>query len=129
MPNWRETKRELIDPLYKLQADGGILFLTRFFRMFSYGALSVVLYLYLRELDFSEIEIGILFTGTLLGDLLITFLLTTMADDFGRQKTLIVGGLLKLFAGICFSFFTSFAPLLIAGIVGVVTPTGLSVPL
>lgn len=71
--------------------------------MFSYGSLSVVLFLYLAEMGFKEFEIGKLLTYILLGDLAITMWLTTSADRFGRKKTLVIGALLKLFTGVVFA--------------------------
>ena len=45
--------------------DVGLLFATRIIRMFAYGALSVVLALYLAEIGLDEKRIGLLFTLTL----------------------------------------------------------------
>ena len=57
----------------------------------SLGLISVVLVNYLKFEGHDEIRIGALFTMTLLGDLVMTFILTTHADSFGRRKTLIIG--------------------------------------
>ena len=68
-----------------LTRDGVLLFLTRFVRMFSYGALSVVLVFYLTGLGFSESQTGMLLTLTLLGDTVVSLFLTTQADRIGRR--------------------------------------------
>ena len=47
--------------------DVGLLFATRIIRMFAYGALSVVLALYLAEIGLDTERIGLLFTLTLVG--------------------------------------------------------------
>ena len=107
-----------------LTRDGVLLFGTRFIRLFSYGFLSVGLLLYLTSLGYSQLQIGALFTGTLVGDLLITFYLTTTADSWGRKNTLIVGALLKIFAGVIFALTDNFLLLLAAGTLGVISPTG-----
>ena len=107
-----------------LNRDGVILFTTRFIRLYSYGFLSVGLLLYLTSLSYSQMQIGALFTGTLIGDLLVTFYLTTTADAWGRKQVLIIGALLKVFAGVVFATSSSFLLLLAAGIVGVISPTG-----
>ena len=107
-----------------LTRDGYVLFATRFVRLFSYGFLSVGLLLYLTSLGYSQMQIGALFTGTLVGDLLITFYLTTTADSWGRKNTLIVGAILKIFAGVVFSLTDNFFLLLLAGTLGVISPTG-----
>ena len=79
-----------------------LLFSTRIIRLFCYGFLSVVLALYLAEAGFTEGQIGLLFTLTLVGDALISLWLTTSADRFGRKRTLILGALLMAGAGLAF---------------------------
>lgn len=107
-----------------MQRDSILLFLTRTIRLFSYGWLSVGLLLYLTELGYTQTQIGSLFTFTLLGDLVITFYLTTTADVFGRRNTLIIGALLKIFSGLVFAFSSNIYILIFAGTVGVMSPTG-----
>jgi MFS family permease len=105
-------------------SDTTLLFVTRIARMFAYGFLSVVLALYLAELGFDPAQIGLLFTLALAGDAVISLWLTTSADRFGRQRTLIVGAALMLFAGIAFALTKNFAVLAIAAIIGVISPSG-----
>src|SRR6266550_7387865 len=88
--------------LQHLDHDGRLLFLTRFVRLFSYGALSVVLVLYLTGLGFSESQTGTLLTLTLLGDTLVSLFLTTQADRIGRRRMLVVGAILMACVGIAF---------------------------
>jgi MFS family permease len=92
--------------------------------MFAYGLLSVILVLYLSELGFNEIVIGGLLSLTLIGDSVISLIMTTTADRFSRKRILIFGASLMLFAGTLFAFTTSLPLLLIAAIVGVVSPSG-----
>jgi MFS family permease len=92
--------------------------------MFAYGLLSVVLVLYLSELGFNQVVIGGLLSLTLIGDSVISLIMTTIADRFGRRQILIFGASLMLFAGTLFAFTTSLPLLLIAAIVGVVSPSG-----
>ena len=70
-----------------LTRDGRVLFLTRFVRLFSYGALSVVLVFYLTSLGLSESQTGTLLTLTLLGDTVASLFLTrpklTASGDAG----------------------------------------------
>ena len=107
-----------------LNRDGFLLFSTRFIRLYSYGFLSVGLLLYLTSLHYSQLQIGALFTGTLIGDLFITFYLTTTADSWGRKHILLVSAVLKVFAGVVFASTSSFWLLLVAGVLGVISPTG-----
>ena len=101
-----------------------LLFLARGVRMLSYGSLTVILLLYLRSIGFTDLQVGLLLTCILCGDLGITFQLTTSADQMGRKRTLIIGALLKVFAGLVFCYSTNFFILAIAGIMGVISSTG-----
>ena len=101
-----------------------ILFATRITRLFCYGFLSVVLALYLAETGLSETQIGLLFTLTLLGDAVIWLWLTTSADRFGRKRTLLIGALLMAGAGVAFVMTRNVIILMIAALIGVISPSG-----
>jgi MFS family permease len=101
-----------------------LLFSTRIIRLFCYGFLSVVLALYLAEAGLTEGQIGLLFTLTLVGDAVITLWLTTSADRLGRKRTLILGALLMAGAGIAFVLTRNFILLIVAAIIGVISPSG-----
>ena len=101
-----------------------LLFSTRIIRLFCYGVLSVILALYLAEAGFTETQIGLLFTLTLIGDAVISLWLTTSADRFGRKRTLLIGAVLMLSAGIGFALTKNFALLALAAIIGVISPSG-----
>src|SRR5258705_11205855 len=88
--------------------DTRLLFVTRFTRLFAYGALSVVLVFYLAGIGLSESRIGTLLTLTLLGDTVVSLILTTGADRIGRRRMLIVGSLLKAAARRVFAFTSNF---------------------
>src|ERR1700693_4623483 len=111
----------------KLTTDGSILFGTRVLRMFAYGFLSVVLVLYLAQLDLSEGLIGLLLSLTLFGDAVISLWRTTPADRVGRRRILIAGAALMLFAGLLFALTDRLELLLIAAIIGVISPSGYEV--
>jgi MFS family permease len=101
-----------------------LLFATRIIRLFCYGFLSVILALYLIDAGLAESQIGLLFTFTLIGDAVITLWLTTSADRFGRKKTLVVGALLMAGAGLGFILTRNYILLIIAAIIGVISPSG-----
>jgi MFS family permease len=101
-----------------------LLFAARSVRLFAYGALSVVLALYLHEAGLSGAEIGLLFTLTLAGDAGITLWITTSADRIGRKRMLLLGAGLMIMAGIVFSLTGNLTILMIAGIIGVISPSG-----
>ncbi len=108
----------------KTNSDISLLFSTRIIRLFCYGFLSVVLALYLAEAGLTEGQIGLLFTFTLVGDAGISLWLTTSADRFGRKRTLILGALLMAGAGVAFVLTRNVILLIIAAIVGVISPSG-----
>ena len=110
--------------LLALDVDAWLLFLTRFVRLFAYGALSVVLVLYLVELGLTEAQVGILLTATLLGDTVVSLFLTTRADRLGRRRVLIAGATLMAAAGIAFALTRNLLLLIASGIVGVISPSG-----
>ena len=84
----------------------------------------MVLALYLIQVGLSEKVVGLIFTLTLAGDAGISLWLTTSADRFGRQKTLIAGALLMVGAGLVFIFTRNPITLAIAAIIGVISPSG-----
>src|SRR5246500_3033391 len=110
--------------LRSLPRDAAILFFTRFTRLFAYGALSVVLVFYLVSLGLTETQVGLLLTLTLAGDMAISLLLTTRADRIGRRRMLIVGAVLMAGAGIAFASTKNLLFLIVAGTVGVISPSG-----
>ena len=101
-----------------------ILFTTRIVRLFCYGFLSVILALYLVQVGLTEQQVGLLFTLTLAGDAGISLWLTTSADRFGRRRTLLIGALLMLGAGLVFIFTNNIVLLMAAAIIGVISPSG-----
>lgn len=111
-------------PTKLLSQDSFLLFATRCSRMFAYGLLSVVLVIYLAEIGLQEWEIGLLLTLTLVGDTAISLLLTTTADRFGRRRTLIVGSILMVLAGVVFVSTGNLLLLLVAATIGVISPSG-----
>jgi len=107
-----------------LTRDGWLLFLARFIRLFAYGSLSVVLVFYLIALGLSESQTGILLTLTLVGDVVVSLFLTTRADRMGRRRMLIVGAILMAAAGLAFACTKNLLLLIIAGTIGVISPSG-----
>jgi MFS family permease len=110
--------------LAALPRDGRVLFAARFVRLFAYGALSMVLVLYLVGLGLSESDTGMLLTATLLGDTAVSLYLTTRADRFGRRRMLIVGAVLMAAAGLAFAVTRQLWLLVVAGTIGVISPSG-----
>ena len=110
--------------LEQLTRDAWLLFATRFIRLFAYGSLSVVLVFYLIGVGLSQPQIGMLLTLTLVGDTVVSLVITTRADRIGRRRMLIVGAVLMVIAGLVFASTTNLWLLLLAGTVGVISPSG-----
>jgi MFS family permease len=112
------------DALKALNRDAWLLFLTRFTRLFAYGLISVVLVFYLVGIGLTESQTGLLLTLTLIGDTAISLYLTTRADRVGRRRMLIIGALLMAAAGLVFALTRNFFWLVVAGTIGVISPSG-----
>ena len=115
-----------------------IILLLRFLRMFAYGGAALVfgtsndlgmmiclltdlgVLLYIR--GNSGTQIGTFLTFTLLGDAIISYLLTVKADKIGRRRVLIVGSICMAVAGVVFALTTNYYVLLFAAIIGVISP-------
>ena len=111
-------------PASILTLDGRLLFLTRILRLFGYGFLSVILVIYLKTVGLNQSQIGWLLTLTLVGDAVISLGISLIADTVGRRYMLRVGALLMVFAGVLFAFTDNFIYLLLAAIIGVISPSG-----
>ena len=108
----------------RLALDTATLFAARMIRLFAYGALSVGLVLYLAELGLSEALIGVVLTATLIGDAAISLAMTTTADRLGRRRMLLLGALLMALAGLAFLLTQQPVLLILAAIIGVISPSG-----
>jgi MFS family permease len=110
--------------LKALTRDGWLLFVTRFARLFAYGSLSVILVFYLLGLGLTEVQSGLVLTLTLAGDVVVSLLLTTRADRIGRRRMLVIGAILMAAAGLAFASTRNLFFLILAGTIGVISPSG-----
>ena len=110
--------------LRTLTTDAWLLFGTRFIRLFAYGSLSVILVFYLVSMGLSESQTGLILTLTLAGDLAVSLYLTTRADRIGRRRILVVGAVLMTLSGLAFAFTSNIIYLIIAGTIGIISPSG-----
>ncbi|KAK9773433.1 putative Major facilitator superfamily (MFS) profile domain-containing protein [Seiridium cardinale] len=104
--------------------DTKILCLQRFVRMFAYGASFLILVDFLSNKDFSDAQIGLFMTLTLLGDVVISLLLTSITDQVGRRRVLSAGAALMVASGVVFAIIDNYWILLLASVFGVISPTG-----
>lgn len=82
----------------------------------------MILVAYLTALEISQIRSGLFMTLTLIGDTIISFILTLFADALGRKATLALGAALMAGSGIIFALFGNYWVLLAAAIFGVISP-------
>src|SRR5437870_935268 len=114
----------MVAALHDLTRDGRLLFITRSLRLFAYGALAVILVVYLTSLGLSASQTGLLLTLILVGDTAVSLYLTTRADRLGRRRMLIIGAMLMVAAGLTFAWTRNFLLLIVAGTIGVISPSG-----
>jgi MFS family permease len=113
-----------IGNVYDTGRDAWLVILSRTCRMFAFGAVALTIALFFAELDFTDFQIGLFLTLTLLGDVVLGLAVTLMADGLGRRRVLLAGGLLMAVSGVIFSWFENFWILLLAAVVGVVSASG-----
>src|ERR1700761_451026 len=104
--------------------DAWLIIFTRFCRMFAYGTNSLIMALFFAELGFSDPQIGLFMTLTLLGDVLLSVLLTLVADRVGRRRIMLLGSILMISSGAAFALFENYWILLLASVIGVISATG-----
>lgn len=101
-----------------------IIILARYLRMYAYGSVALILALYFQAQGLTDAEIGFFMTLTLLGDVVVSLLLTLVADTLGRRRTLMLGALGMAVSGAVFATSSSYTALLASAIVGVISPSG-----
>lgn len=111
-------------PVLAAPRDTKLLMLQRFIRLFAYGGSTLILAAYLHATGVSESRVGLFMTLTLAGDVCISFLLTLIADALGRRRILALGSVLMAASGVVFAITQNYWVLLLAAILGVITPSG-----
>src|SRR5436190_1608967 len=84
------------------------LLVTKGLRAFGDGYVSLLLPLYLLELGFTPLQVGVLTTTTLLGSGLLTLLVGLYAHRYHYRTLLLAATLLMAFTGFGFAVATSF---------------------
>ncbi len=102
--------------------DTKILCLQRVVRFLAYGSTSLVLALFLSSLNISDERIGLFMTLTLLGDVVISLVLTIIADSMGRRRMLMFGASMMVGSGIVFAVSTNYWILIAASVFGIISP-------
>ena len=92
-------------------------------RAFGDGFVSLLLPLYLLQLGFGPLEVGVIATTTLLGSGLLTLLVGMYAHRFHYRTLLLAATLLMGGTGVGFAFLTDFWPLMLIALVGTLNPS------
>ena len=92
-------------------------------RAFGDGYVSLLLPLYLLQLGFSPLKVGIIATATLLGSGLLTLLVGLHAHRYHYRTLLLAATILMAGTGLGFALLTDFWPLLIIAVVGTLNPS------
>jgi predicted MFS family arabinose efflux permease len=108
--------------MWKSSLDVKLLCAQRFVRLFAYGGSTLILASYLSAIGISDDRIGLFMTLTLVGDVVISFLLTLFADRMGRKAVLSLGSILMAGSGVIFALFGNYWVLLAAAVFGVISP-------
>ena len=92
-------------------------------RAFGDGYVSLLLPLYLVDLGFRPLEVGLIATATLLGSGALALLVGWRAYRHSYRSLLLAATLLMAFTGAGFAFATDFWPLLVIALVGTLNPS------
>ncbi|KAH8733025.1 MFS transporter-like protein [Phaeosphaeriaceae sp. PMI808] len=113
-----------ITSLNSIGRDAYIIITLRSLRMFTAGIPSLILALFFASLKFPDSRIGVFMTMTLLGDVMLSLVLTLVADKLGRRRILFMGSIMMAGSGVVFALSESFWILLIAAVFGIISVTG-----
>lgn len=126
MTSWsaRLARESGLTTILRSGRDAKLLCAQRFVRLFAYGASFLVLVPFLASMGIPDARIGLFMTLTLLGDVVISLILTAVTDRVGRRRILATGAVLMASSGVVFALSDNFWVLLLASIVGVISPSG-----
>jgi MFS family permease len=110
--------------LWQASFDVHLLIVMRFVRLLAFGQASLILVLFFKSLGINERQTGIFMAATLVGDVVISFVLTLYADRLGRRATLLWGAGMMAVAGTVFAVSSNYYVLLAAAVIGVISPSG-----
>lgn len=113
-----------MEAVLRVLLDVRILLVSVLFRRASFGLTNQVLTLFLKAVGVSKSNIGIFMTLTLVGDTVISYVLTWYSDHIGRRLVMVMGSLLMLASGLVFAYCENFWVLLVAAILGVISTSG-----
>ena len=122
----RLSKTSGLTTVIKSPRDVKLLIFQRFVRIFGYGLTFIILVHFLLSLEISNERVGLFMTITMLGDVAISFTLVLITDNVGRRNVLAAGAILMAMSGIVFALSSNYWMLLLASVIGVISPRSVS---
>lgn len=108
----------------KLSDEGRLLLAGRALRSFGFGWLSVVLALYLEARGFTALEIGAVFTATMVEDAVLSVVLSTIAARVGPARLMAMTAPLIALGGLLLATADSHWLLVLGAVLGTISPNG-----
>lgn len=93
-------------------------------RTFGFGSVSVILALFLAKHNFSSLEVGAIFSATLIEDAIFTTTVSLFANQLGMRKVLLWSSLLMIASGVCLCLATQPWLIALAAVCGIFSPAG-----
>lgn len=106
-----------------ISRDGWLIIAARALRSFGYGFTSILLGVILGAEGFSIVQIGLLITIALIGDVISNILVALFADRLGRRRVLVFFVVLMAIAGFVFALSHNLIALLLASFFGTISPS------
>lgn len=93
-------------------------------RTFGFGSVSVILALFLAKHNFTSVQVGAIFSATLIEDALFTTLVSLFANRLGLRKVLLWCSGLMMLSGLCLGFASQPWLIALAAVCGIFSPAG-----
>ena len=106
-----------------LLSDTSRILVARGLRAFGDGFVALLVPIYLIELGFSPLAVGVIVTSTLIGTALLTLWVGVVANRYSVRRLLLGSALLMAATGLGFASTTAFWPLLLIAFLGTMNPT------
>ncbi len=111
-------------PLRWINRDGKLIVLARGVRTFAQGAIAVILGIYLNQLGFSVLQIGLFISAGLAGATFLAILVGTVGDRLGRRRLLLLFPLMSAVVAVIVVLTDNYTLLVVAAFVGAFVAEG-----
>ena len=111
-------------PLRWINRDGKLIVLARGVRTFAQGAIAVILGIYLNQLGFSVLQIGLFISAGLAGATFLAILVGTVGDRLGRRRLLLLFPLMSAVVAVIVVLTDNYALLVAAAFAGAFVTEG-----